>query len=117
MDSLPALSTPHRHTLPLPPQHLQPSVMVEDALVRVGVVAMELSEKLSTDSEQRLFEVWSHFASQLVFFYFLQLVNVMSLLNKLRSKVEDTLIGPFTHQATVMNIINKWSMCKANPHL
>lgn len=61
--------------------------MVEDALVRLGVVAMELSEKLSSGDDQQLFEVWSHFASQLVFFYFLQLVNVISLLNKLRSKV------------------------------
>ena len=67
-------------------QQPQLNLMVEDALVRLGVVAMEMSEGLSVE-DQRVFEFWSHFASQLVFFYFLQLVNVVSVLTKLRIKV------------------------------
>ena len=60
--------------------------MVEDALVRLGMVAMEITEGASEEDE-RVFEVWSHFASQLVFSYFLQLVSITAVLNKLRSKV------------------------------
>ena len=63
--------------------------MVEDVLVRLGMAAMELSETLcgGEEGERRQFEAWSHFASQLVFFYFLQLVHIPSVLNKLRKKV------------------------------
>ena len=50
---------------------------------------MELSETLCGGEEggRRQFEAWSHFASQLVFFYFLQLIHIPSVLNKLRKKV------------------------------
>lgn len=70
-------------------QQSQQSVMVEDALVRLGMAAMELSETSCgmEEEERRQFEVWSHFASQLVFFYFLQLINIPSVLTKLRKKV------------------------------
>ena len=63
--------------------------MVEDVLVRLGMAAMELSETLCGGEEggRRQFEAWSHFASQLVFFYFLQLIHIPSVLNKLRKKV------------------------------
>ena len=76
------------------PQHLQPHVMVEDAVVRLGEIAMLLSE--TSSDHQRLFELWSHFASQLVFFYFMQLVNTTSLLNKLRTKVSHLVCVPVT---------------------
>ena len=39
------------------------------------------------DQEQQAFEAWSHFASQLVYCHFLQLINITTLLGKLRSKV------------------------------
>lgn len=67
-------------------QQLQPSAMVEDALVRLGMVAMEITEGASEEDE-RVFEVWSHFASQLVFSYFLQLVSITAVLNKLQGKL------------------------------
>ena len=53
------------------------------------MAAMELSETLCGGEEggRRQFEAWSHFASQLVFFYFLQLIHIPSVLNKLRKKV------------------------------
>ena len=53
------------------------------------MAAMELSETSCglEEEERRQFEVWSHFASQLVFFYFLQLINIPSVLTKLRKKV------------------------------
>ena len=53
------------------------------------MAAMELSETLcgGEEGERRQFEAWSHFASQLVFFYFLQLINIPSVLDKLRKKV------------------------------
>ena len=66
-------------------QQLQPSALVEEALVRLGVTAMQLQE--DTVVAQETFEAWSHFASQLVFFHYLQLINITSLLNKLRTKV------------------------------
>lgn len=72
-------------------QQLQPSPLVEEALVRLGMVAMELQEKSVLPQESETFEVWSHFASQLVFFHYLQLINITSLLNRLRAKVSATL--------------------------
>ena len=66
-------------------QQLQPSALVEEALVRLGVTAMQLQEDRVV--AQETFEAWSHFASQLVFFHYLQLINITSLLNKLRAKV------------------------------
>lgn len=39
------------------------------------------------DEEGRVFEAWSHFASQLVYCHFLQLITITTLLEKLRSKV------------------------------
>ena len=68
-------------------QQLQPSSVVEEALVRLGMAAMELQERRVLPEESGMFEVWSHFASQLVFFHYLQLINVTNLLNKLRIKV------------------------------
>lgn len=68
-------------------QQLQPSLLVEEALVRLGMAAMELQERTVMAQEFQTFEVWSHFASQLVFFHYLQLINITSLLSKLRSKV------------------------------
>ena len=69
-------------------QQLQPSTLVEDGLVKLGLVVMELSERCREDDlEDQAFEAWSHFASQLVFCYFLQLTNITSLLTKLRTKV------------------------------
>lgn len=66
---------------------LQPSPLVEEALVRLGMVAMEMQERSMLAQQFQTFEVWSHFASQLVFFHYLQLINITSLLTKLRSKV------------------------------
>lgn len=70
-------------------QQLQPSPLVEEALVRLGLTAMELQERSMLAQDSQTFEVWSHFASQLVFFHYLQLINITSLLTKLRSKVSD----------------------------
>ena len=71
-------------------QHLQPSAMVEKALVRLAMVAMEMVEcggGGGEDGEGRVHEVWSQLANKLVFFYFLQLINITSLINQLREKV------------------------------
>ena len=68
-------------------QHLQPSPLVEEVLVRLGMAAMELQERNALSQKLQTFEVWSHFASQLVFFHYLQLINITSLLGKLRAKV------------------------------
>lgn len=63
------------------------------------MAALDLSEKMSCVGSQsdrefggQAFEAWSHFASQMVFCYFLQLINFTSLLNKLRVKVRLTKI-------------------------
>ena len=53
------------------------------------MVAMEITEGAS-EEEERVFEVWSHFASQLVFCYFLQLVSITAVLTSLRSKVAES---------------------------
>lgn len=77
-------------------QHLQPSSLVEEALVRLGMMAMEVQEKSVSTQTFSTFEVWSHFASQLVYFHFLQLINITSLLTKLRSKVSRRgVVSPF----------------------
>ncbi len=71
-------------------QHLQPSAMVEKALVRLAMVAMEMVEcggGGGDEGEARVREIWSQLANKLVFFYFLQLINITSLINRLREKV------------------------------
>lgn len=68
-------------------QQLQPSPLVEEALVRLGMAAMQLQENTVLAKDLQTFEVWSHFASQLVFFHYLQLINITSLLTRLREKV------------------------------
>lgn len=75
-------------------QQLQRSELVEDALIRLCMAALDLSENASCVSSPsdgqfggQAFVAWSHFASQMVFCYFLQLINFTSLLNKLRVKV------------------------------
>ena len=73
-------------------QQLQRSELVEDALVRLCMAALQLSESVGSEGDAQFggqaFEAWSHFASQMVFCYFLQLINFTSLLNKLRVKVQ-----------------------------
>ncbi|XP_064390219.1 mediator of RNA polymerase II transcription subunit 23-like [Halichondria panicea] len=64
-----------------------PSALVEESLVSLGLLAMELSEVSVGDEEGRVFEAWSHFASQLVYCHFLQLITITTLLEKLRSKL------------------------------
>ena len=63
--------------------------MVEEALVRLAVVAMEMVENVERgdEGEERVREVWSQLANKLVFFYFLQLINITSVINLLRQKV------------------------------
>lgn len=68
-------------------QSLQPSPLVEQVLIRLGVTAMELQQRSMLTQNFHTFEVWSHFASQLVFFHYLQLINITSVLTKLRAKV------------------------------
>lgn len=68
-------------------QQLQPSPLVEEALIRLGMAAMQVQEDTVLAQKFQTFEVWSHFASQLVFCHYLQLVNITTLLNKLREKV------------------------------
>ncbi len=68
-------------------QHLQPSSLVEEALVKLGMAAMQLQEDTVLAQDFQTFEVWSHFASQLVFFHYLQLINITSLISRLREKV------------------------------
>jgi hypothetical protein len=68
-------------------QSLQPSPLVEQVLIKLGVTAMELQQRSVLTQNSHTFEVWSHFASQLVFFHYLQLINITSLLTKLRTKV------------------------------
>ena len=72
-------------------QQLQRSELVEDALIRLCMSALQLSESVGSEGDAQFggqaFEAWSHFASQMVFCYFLQLINFTSLLNKLRVKV------------------------------
>ena len=75
-------------------QQLQRSELVEEALIRLCMAALSLSENARCvgsqsdgEFEGQAFEAWSHFASQMVFCYFLQLINFTSLLNKLRVKV------------------------------
>lgn len=60
------------------------------------MAALDLSEHASCVSNPsdgqfggQAFVAWSHFASQMVFCYFLQLINFTSLLNKLRVKVSE----------------------------
>lgn len=78
-------------------QQLQRSELVEDALIRLCMAALSLSENTSCVRSRedgqlggQAFEAWSHFASQMVFCYFLQLINFTTLLNKLRVKVSLT---------------------------
>ena len=67
---------------------MQPCAMVEDALVRLALVAMEIVENVEGEEvEERVREVWSQLANKLVFFYFLQLINITSVINLLRQKV------------------------------
>lgn len=68
---------------------MQPCAMVEEALVRLALVAMEMVENAERgdEGEERVREVWSQLANKLVFFYFLQLINVTSVINLLREKV------------------------------
>ena len=68
---------------------MQPCPMVEEALVRLAVVAMEMVENVERgeEGEERVREVWSQLANKLVFFYFLQLINITSVINLLRQKV------------------------------
>ena len=71
-------------------QQMQPSVMVEQALVQLAMVAMEMvesREERGEEGEERVQEIWSQLANKLVFFYFLQLINITSLINQLREKV------------------------------
>ena len=91
-------------------QQLQPSVLVEETLVRLGMLAMELQERRVLPQETEMFEVWSHFASQLVFFHYLQLININSLLNKLRAKVSTILLcsGCFSLSIEVCGYLFLW---------
>ena len=84
--------------------------MVEDALVRLGMAAMELSETSCgmEEEERRQFEVWSHFASQLVFFYFLQLINIPSVLTKLRKKVGMARVGGWVEEVGRWVEVRRW---------
>jgi len=66
---------------------LQPSPLVEASLVRLGVIAMEMQERSMFSQQFQMFEVWSHFASQLVFFHYLHLIDITTLLGKLKDKV------------------------------
>ena len=68
---------------------MQPCAMVEEALVRLAMVAMEMVESVEggDEGEERVREVWSQLANKLVFFYFLQLINITSVINLLRQKV------------------------------
>lgn len=70
-------------------QQMQPCAMVEEALVRLAMVAMEMVENVERgdEGEERVREVWSQLANKLVFFYFLQLINITSVINLLRRKV------------------------------
>ena len=64
--------------------------MVEEALVRLAMVAMEMVESVEgreAEGEERVREVWSQLANKLVFFYFLQLINITSVINQLRRRV------------------------------
>lgn len=64
--------------------------MVEDALVQLALIAMEMVESVEgrgEEGEERVREVWSQLANKLVFFYFLQLINITSVINQLRQKV------------------------------
>lgn len=93
-------------------QQLQPSALVENGLVKLGMVAMELSERGRGEGlEDQAFEAWSHFASQLVFCYFLQLTNITSLLNKLRTKVSLFSEHIVLSQALFVTISNGCILC------
>ena len=75
-------------------QQMQPCAMVEEALVRLAMVAMEMVESVEgreEEGEERVREVWSQLANKLVFFYFLQLINITSVINQLRRRVSLTL--------------------------
>ena len=68
--------------------------MVEEALVRLAMVAMEMVESVEGregEGEERVREVWSQLANKLVFFYFLQLINITSVINQLRRRVSPPL--------------------------
>ena len=54
--------------------------------MRLAMVAMEMVESVEA-GEERVREVWSQLANKLVFFYFLQLINITSVINQLRQKV------------------------------
>lgn len=69
---------------------MQPCEMVEEALVQLALIAMEMVESVEgrgEEGEERVREVWSQLANKLVFFYFLQLINITSVINQLRQKV------------------------------
>ena len=68
---------------------LQPSPLIEAALIRLGIVAMEMHEKSMLAQQFQMFEVWSHFASQLVFFHYLHLIDITNLLGNLKAKVRE----------------------------
>jgi mediator of RNA polymerase II transcription subunit 23 len=67
--------------------------MVEEALVRLAMVAMEMVESVEgreEEGEERVREVWSQLANKLVFFYFLQLINITSVINQLRRRLSSS---------------------------
>ncbi|KAL5478126.1 hypothetical protein EMCRGX_G025007 [Ephydatia muelleri] len=66
-------------------QTSQPNQFVEEAIARLGVVAMELSEH--NLEAQRLFEVWNQMANILIFYSYLQLAPFGSVLERLREKL------------------------------
>ena len=66
----------------------QPNQFVEEAIARLGVVAMELSEH--NQEAQRLFEMWNQVANILIFYSYLQLAPLGSVLERLREKVCDS---------------------------
>ena len=49
---------------------------------------MEMQERSMFSQQFQMFEVWSHFASQLVFFHYLHLIDITTLLAKLKEKVK-----------------------------
>ena len=87
-----------------PSQQMQPCAMVEEALVCLAMVAMEMVENVERgdDGEERVREVWSQLANKLVFFYFLQLINITSVINLLRQKVSGCvwIVSPATFHTT-----------------
>ena len=81
--------------------------MVEQALVQLALVAMEIVESREERGEEvveRVQEIWSQLANKLVFFYFLQLINITSLINQLREKVSTLLLPQPTHTWRILCI-------------